>query len=109
VTNDRHRNRGRSARQEIPDADNGIVVNRTYRRAQLVALLPGGSEEFIRQLEIFYGLLPLGGKQAIYFGENVIESLIRHARNEQVKQVRCRLTQKELRRAKVEQQRTRRP
>jgi len=97
VPNNRHRIRPRSARQESPEAHEGIFTNRTYRRAQLIALLPGGSEEFVKQLEDFYGLLPLGGKQPIYFGQHVVESLIRHAKDERVVPERRRATRQQLR------------
>jgi hypothetical protein len=97
VPNNRHRIRPRSARQESPEAQEGIFTNRTYRRAHLIALLPGGSEEFLKQLEEFYGLLPLGGKQSIYFGQHVIESLIRHAKDERVAPERRRVTRQRLR------------
>jgi len=58
----------------------------------------GGSEEFLKQLEEFYGLLPLGGKQPIYFGQQIIESLIRHAKDERVVPLRRRATREALRR-----------
>jgi hypothetical protein len=98
VPNNRHRIRPRSARQESPEACEGIVTTRTYRRAHLIALLPGGSDEFLKQLEEFYGLLPLGGKQPIYFEQHVIESLIRHAKDERVVPLRRRATREALRR-----------
>jgi hypothetical protein len=63
----------------------------------LIALLPGGTEEFLKQLEEFYGLIPLGGRQPIYFGQNVLESLLRHAKDERVEQRRGRATRDALR------------
>jgi hypothetical protein len=88
------------ARQEFPGPLEGIDMHRTYRRAHLIALLPGGSHEFLKQLEEFYGLVPLGGRQPIYFGQNVLEALIRHARDERVEHVRGRVTRETLRRDK---------
>jgi hypothetical protein len=70
------------------DPSEGIHVDRTYRRCDLIGLLPGGCEELIRQLEVLFGLLPLGGKPPLYFGLNIIESLIRHAKNERVQSER---------------------
>jgi hypothetical protein len=70
------------------DPSEGIHVDRTYRRCDLIELLPGGCEELIRQLEVLYGLLPLGGQPPLYFGQNIIESLIRHAKNERVQSER---------------------
>jgi hypothetical protein len=98
VPNNRHRIRPRSARQESLEASEGIVIDRTYRRAQLIALLPGGSEEFLKQLEEFYGLLPLGGKQSIYFGQHIIDALVRHATDDRVVPKRRRATREALRR-----------
>jgi|HubBroStandDraft_6_1064221.scaffolds.fasta_scaffold73757_1 hypothetical protein len=97
VPNNRHRIPLARARQEEPAAREGIENNRTYRRAHLIALLPGGSEEFLALLEEFYGLIPLGGRQPIYFGQNVLESLLRHAKDERVNQKRVRATRDALR------------
>ena len=105
VPNNRHRIPFARGRQERPAAREGIDTNRTYRRAHLIALLPHGSEEFIRLLEKFYGLLPLGGRQPIYYGQNVLEALMRHAKDERVEQSRGRATRDTLRK---EQQRRRR-
>jgi hypothetical protein len=82
------------------DPSEGVHVDRTYRRCDLVALIPGVHDEFIKFLVDLYGLLPLGGRQHVYFGRNIIESLIRHARDERVKPERRRLTRVELRAAK---------
>ena len=104
VPNNRHRIPLARGRQERPAAREGIDTNRTYRRAHLIALLPGGSE-FLRQLEEFYGLLPLGERQLIYYGQNVLEALMRHAKDERVEQLRGRATRDALRK---EQRRRRR-
>jgi hypothetical protein len=84
----------------------GIRVDRTYRRCDLVALIPGDSEPIMLSLVGSYGLLPLGGKQAIFFGQHVIEALIRHAKDQQAKPERCRLTREELRAVKRQALRT---
>ena len=80
------------------DPAEGIRIDRTYRRSDLKALI-GCSDEFVRNLEAFYGLQPLGDKQAVYFGQNAIEALIRHAKNEQIRPGRRRQTRPANRRA----------
>jgi hypothetical protein len=59
------------------------------RPTRLSTIEPTASVEFIRELELLEGLLPLDGNQNVDFGQNVFEALSRHARTEQLP---CRIT-----------------
>lgn len=60
-----------------------IEENRTYTRDHLCSII-GCGEEFLSNLEEFFGLLPLGSKVFFYRGLSVIESLERHANGDVV-------------------------
>lgn len=55
-----------------------IQENRTYTREQVCSII-GCGEEFLSNLEEFFGLMPLGSKVFFYRGLSLVESLERHA------------------------------
>ena len=63
------------------DTAGGIGTDRTYQRADLIALIPVADDAFIQDLEMRYGLLRLGPAEPIYFGHYVVEALTRRAKD----------------------------
>lgn len=72
------------ARQDGCRPEDGVQDWRTYRTQDLLEIMPGETEELLRDLKDFFGLVPLGRQTHLFYGKNVIESLIRHARNERI-------------------------
>ena len=74
-----------------------VTRDRLFTRKELRASL-GLDGEFLKQLADFYGLVPLGRGKTIYWGDNLIDALFRHARNESVPSERKALATGALRR-----------
>lgn len=75
----------------------GISKHRTYRTRDLMAILPGDARGLVRDLQEFFGLLPLGRKEHVFDGLDIIDALKRQARNEMVEVAPPPLTRDELR------------